>query len=105
MLAGVFANVLMPSWLQTVLLTILLLIVIRKTLAKGLKMWQSERKNVDLKRKLRDEGTQPHHHPDSESEEEGVMHEEAYHAKPHRHAPSDSQGHNGQTHPHCPILP
>lgn len=82
MLAGVLFNVLFPSWLQTVLLTILLLIVIKKTLSKGLRMWQSERKDAALKQKLL--ADQHHRDEDSESETEGVLHEEAYHFKPHR---------------------
>lgn len=86
---GVFANVLMPSWLQTVLLTILLLIVIRKTLAKGLKMWQSEKKDVQLKRKLEEDAR--YHEEDSESDNEGVLQEEAYHMKPHRVTKTQSQ--------------
>jgi hypothetical protein len=73
----------MPNWLQTVLLTILLLIVVRKTLAKGLKMWQSEKKDVQLKRKLEQDAR--YCEEDSESDTEGVLHEEAYHMKPHRY--------------------
>jgi len=80
--AGVFANVLMPGWLQTILLTILLLIVIRKTLANGLKMWRSEQKDVELKRKLKQDVG--YREEDSDSDSEGVLHEEAYHMKPHR---------------------
>ena len=82
LLAGVFFNVLLPSWLQTVLLTILLLIVIKKTLGKGVRMWQSERKDADLKAKLLED--QHYQDVDTESDNEGVMHEEAYHLKPHR---------------------
>ena len=80
--AGVYFNVLFPSWLQTILLTVLLLAVICKTLGKGLRMWQSEKKDAALKQKLLED----HRYldTDSESETEGFMHDEAYHVKPHR---------------------
>lgn len=80
--AGVFFNVLLPRWLQTILLTILLLVVVFKTFTKGIRMWQSERKDVALKQRLL--ADRHYHEEDSESETEGYLHDEAYHAKPHR---------------------
>lgn len=73
---------LFPRWLQTILLTVLLLVVISKTLAKGLKMRRSERKDAELKASLAQYQQLPLDH--SDSEDEGVLHEEAYHPKPHR---------------------
>ena len=74
---------LFPSWLQTVLLTALLLLVINNTAKKGLKMWRSEQKDLALKQRL-DEDAIDHAHTDTDSDTEGVLHEEAYHIKPHR---------------------
>ena len=34
-----------PEWLQTVLLSVLLLVVVRKTFAKGFKQWAEEKKS------------------------------------------------------------
>lgn len=48
-------------------------------------MWQSERKNISLKKRLLED--QNYQGSDSESETEGLMHEEAYHVKPHRFQP------------------
>ena len=39
---GVLLNVLFPDWLQTLLLTILLLFVINKTVRKGINQWHQE---------------------------------------------------------------
>ena len=39
---GVLLNVLFPDWLQTLLLTILLLFVINKTVRKGIHQWHQE---------------------------------------------------------------
>lgn len=85
--AGVLFNVLLPRWLQTVLLTILLVSVVYKTLSRGLKMWRSERKDAALKARLQSEQEDANlHHHDSDSETEGVLHDEAYHLKPHRYS-------------------
>lgn len=56
--AGVLFNVLIPEWLQTVLLVILLAYVIRNTARKARKQWDSEQAN--LKRKA---STRPRSHP------------------------------------------
>ena len=42
----VLFNVLFPDWLQTALLTILLLFVINKTVRKGIRQWQQESKAI-----------------------------------------------------------
>ena len=49
--AGVLLNVLVPDWLQTALLTVLLLFVINKTVRKGIKQWRQEQRAVEQKRK------------------------------------------------------
>ena len=77
-------NVLLPRWLQTVLLTLLLLSVVYKVLMRGVKMWRSERKDAVLKTRQQHQGPDVHHDDDSGSETEGVLHDEAYHLKPHR---------------------
>jgi hypothetical protein len=41
--ADVGARARFPEWLQTVLLTILLVVVVRKTLRKGLNEWHKEK--------------------------------------------------------------
>ena len=46
----VLLNVLFPDWLQTALLTILLLFVINKTVRKGIRQWQQESKAIKQKR-------------------------------------------------------
>jgi len=43
----VLFNPLCPEWLQTALLTVGLLIVVRKTFAKGLRQWREEQKAVE----------------------------------------------------------
>lgn len=48
--AGVLLNVLVPDWLQTVLLTLLLLFVINKTVRKGITQWRQEQKVIQQKR-------------------------------------------------------
>lgn len=40
-------NPLCPEWLQTALLTVGLLIVVRKTFAKGFRQWNEEQKAVE----------------------------------------------------------
>jgi hypothetical protein len=40
----VLFNVLFPDWLQTALLTLLLLFVINKTVRKGVRQWRQESK-------------------------------------------------------------
>ena len=42
----VLFNVLFPDWLQTALLTILLLFVINKTVRKGIRQWNQESKAI-----------------------------------------------------------
>ena len=42
--AGVVLNPMTPEWLQTLLLTILLIVVVRKTFQKGVRQWHEERK-------------------------------------------------------------
>jgi len=42
----VLFNVLFPDWLQTALLTVLLLFVINKTVRKGMRQWQQESKAI-----------------------------------------------------------
>ena len=42
-------NVLLPIWLQTLALTLLLVFVIYKTANKGLKQWRSESKDVKMR--------------------------------------------------------
>ena len=49
--AGVLFNVLFPDWLQTALLTVLLLFVINKTVRKGVKQWSQEQKAIEQRRK------------------------------------------------------
>ena len=51
LLAGVLFNVLIPDWLQTALLTVLLLFVINKTVRKGIKQWRQEQRAIEQKRK------------------------------------------------------
>ena len=46
--AGVIVNVLLPTWLQTLALTVLLVFVIYKTANKGLKQWRSESKDAKM---------------------------------------------------------
>lgn len=87
--AGVLFNVLLPRWLQTILLTLLLLAVIYKTLTKAVKMWRSEQKNVELVKRLRREEALSRHQ--SDSEDEGILHDEAYHLKPDRWRPSPAE--------------
>ncbi len=41
--AGVLFNPLMPEWLQTALLAVVLVVVVRKTYAKGFKQWSTEK--------------------------------------------------------------
>ncbi len=48
--AGVLLNVLVPDWLQTALLTVLLLFVINKTVRKGITQWRQEQKAIKQKR-------------------------------------------------------
>lgn len=50
--AGVLLNVLVPDWLQTLLLTLLLLFVINKTVRKGITQWRQEQKAIKQKRSL-----------------------------------------------------
>ena len=45
--AGVLFNPLCPEWLQTALLTVGLLIVVRKTFAKGFRQWNEEQKALE----------------------------------------------------------
>ena len=45
--AGVLFNPLCPEWLQTALLTVLLLVVVRKTFQKGFRQWSEERKGTE----------------------------------------------------------
>ena len=45
--AGVLFNPLCPEWLQTALLTVLLLVVVRKTFQKGFRQWSEEQNSVD----------------------------------------------------------
>lgn len=42
---GVILNPLTPEWLQTALLSVLLVVVVRKTYAKGFKQLQEEKKS------------------------------------------------------------
>lgn len=42
----VLFNVLFPDWLQTALLTVLLLFVINKTVRKGVRQWEQESKAI-----------------------------------------------------------
>ena len=49
-IAQVLFNVLFPDWLQTALLTILLLFVINKTVRKGIRQWRQESKAIKQKR-------------------------------------------------------
>ena len=44
--AQVLFNVLFPDWLQTALLTLLLLFVINKTVRKGVRQWRQETKAI-----------------------------------------------------------
>ena len=46
MAAQVLFNVLFPDWLQTALLTVLLLFVINKTVRKGVRQWHQETKAI-----------------------------------------------------------
>ena len=43
--AGVVLNPISPEWLQSLLLTVLLLVVVRKTFEKGIKQWREEQKS------------------------------------------------------------
>ena len=52
-------NVLFPDWLQTALLTILLLFVINKTVRKGLKQWQQESKAIKQHQHDAEEASSP----------------------------------------------
>ena len=45
--AGVLFNPLCPEWLQTALLALLLLVVVRKTFQKGFRQWSEEQKAAD----------------------------------------------------------
>jgi hypothetical protein len=47
----VLLNVLFPDWLQTALLTVLLLFVINKTVRKGVTQWRQEQRALEQKRK------------------------------------------------------
>ena len=44
--AGVLLNPITPEWLQTALLTVLLLVVVRKTFQKGFRQWHEEQKGA-----------------------------------------------------------
>ena len=81
---GVLFNVIFPRWVQTILLTALLIVVFVKTLGKGRKMWASEQKNAIL---MRLQTEQHNHAPDehTEDEDEGILHDESYHLKPHKY--------------------
>ena len=46
-IAGVLFNPLCPEWLQTALLALLLLVVVRKTFQKGFRQWSEEQKSAD----------------------------------------------------------
>lgn len=45
---GVLFNPLTPEWLQTALLSVLLLFVVKKTFSKGFKQWREEKKQSKL---------------------------------------------------------
>ncbi len=59
--AGVLLNVLVPDWLQTLLLTVLLLFVINKTVRKGITQWRQEQKAIKQKRSLAEHAVRPTH--------------------------------------------
>ncbi len=59
--AGVLLNVLVPDWLQTLLLTVLLLFVINKTVRKGITQWRQEQKAIRQKRSLAEHAVRPRH--------------------------------------------
>lgn len=59
--AGVLLNVLVPDWLQTLLLTVLLLFVINKTVRKGVTQWRQEQKAIRQKRSLAENAVRPRH--------------------------------------------
>lgn len=77
--AGVLFNVLIPGWLQTILLTALLLYVIKKTAHKGINQWKMEQRQ-----KSKQEPSRLQAHRDGNDEEDeldrGILHEESFHA-------------------------
>ncbi|BDA43733.1 Sulfite exporter TauE/SafE family protein 3 [Coccomyxa sp. Obi] len=75
---GVLLNVLVPDWLQTLLLTVLLLFVINKTVRKGITQWRQEQKAIRQKRSLAEHADLA----DDDEEEDGVLHEERFERNP-----------------------
>ncbi|EIE19332.1 hypothetical protein COCSUDRAFT_44684 [Coccomyxa subellipsoidea C-169] len=73
---GVLLNVLVPDWLQTALLTVLLLFVINKTVRKGITQWRQEQKAIKQKRSAAQQDL------GDEDDEEGVLHEERFERNP-----------------------
>lgn len=72
---GVLLNVMIPGWLQTILLTLLLLFVINKTAHKGLSQWRLERKDRAAAQSADSAQQDPH----EGSHHRGVLHEESFH--------------------------
>lgn len=64
-----------PGWLQTILLTLLLLFVINKTAHKGLSQWRLERKDRAAAQSADSAQQDPH----EGSHHRGVLHEESFH--------------------------
>ncbi|KAK9914892.1 hypothetical protein WJX75_001974 [Coccomyxa subellipsoidea] len=87
---GVLLNVLVPDWLQTLLLTLLLLFVINKTVRKGITQWRQEQKAIKQKRSLAQQS-----HDDDEDDEDGVLHEERFERNPSK---KFTQAHHGSVH-------
>ena len=81
----------MPEWLQTVLLTILLLFVINKTARKGLNQWRMEKKQRNKQQQgrghLHDHDSNDNHDEDDDDDirdhdghgHRGILHEESFH--------------------------
>lgn len=80
--AGVLFNVLMPGWLQTILLTLLLLVVINKTARKGLSQWRLEQRQ-HAKQEPADHNNEQALHASEGHKHRGILHEESFHGHAH----------------------
>lgn len=66
-----------PGWLQTILLTLLLLFVSNRTARKGISQWQSEQKQ--RRAHTRQQAPLEHHESDDDNDHDvGILHEESF---------------------------
>ena len=77
-------NVLMPGWLQTILLTLLLLHIANKTARKGLSQWRMEgQERVKQRASAAGEADQEGRALQEQEghKQRGILHEESFHGK------------------------